>query len=137
MSREWLALVEMGKENEKFSPSLLFLHQASASRYDSLHPLSIVLCIAVASAFVALLLSKAAAVAPVSSLFLSPNSWYIVEKYDLSEVVVLLVSMASFKVCCYCGIRTGYRLYSQRRRYSLLDSQWICSMASAQMKSAR
>ena len=70
MSREWLALVEMGKENEKFSPSLLFLHQASASRRNNLHPLSIVLCIVAASAFVALLFSKAAAVAPVSSLFL-------------------------------------------------------------------
>ena len=75
MSREWLALVEMENENEKFSPSPLFLHQASSSRRDSLHPLSIVHCRAATSAFVALLLSKAAAaVAPVSSLFLPPTA---------------------------------------------------------------
>ena len=46
-----------------------FLHQASSSRRDRLHPLSIVLCIAATSAFVTLVLSKAAAIAPVSSIF--------------------------------------------------------------------
>lgn len=62
----------MENGNEKFSPSSFFLYQASSSRRDSLQPLRIVLCsVAASSAFVALLLSKAAAaVAPVSLLFL-------------------------------------------------------------------
>ncbi len=78
MSREWLALVEMENENEKFSPSpfpFTKLHPLAVTA--SWHPLSIVLCTAAASAFVALLLSKhAAAVAPVSLLFLTyTRSW--------------------------------------------------------------
>lgn len=62
----------MENENEKFSPSPLFLYQASSSRRDSLQPLRIFFCsVAASSAFVALLLSKAAAaVAPVLLLFL-------------------------------------------------------------------
>ncbi len=43
---------------------------STSSHRDSLHPLSIALCIAAASALVVPLLSKAAAVASVSSLFL-------------------------------------------------------------------
>ncbi len=55
-----------------FPPPSLIL-----SRRDSLHLLSIVLCTAAASAFVALQLSKAAAaVAPVSSLFLLAKSLF-------------------------------------------------------------
>ncbi len=46
-----------------------FSFLSTSSHRDSLHPLSIVLCIAAASALVAPLLSKAAAVASVSPLF--------------------------------------------------------------------
>lgn len=65
-----------GNENEKFSPSPLFpLHQALSSRRDKLPPSSIALCIAAASAFIALLLSEAsAAVALVSVAILPPTA---------------------------------------------------------------